>query len=349
MNTETSVQAQPIKASPGSWSKFAPIGVLLVVLLFIPVLHVLLGATLNFYLNLLIIMFMHSALASSWNVMGGYTGYISLGHNVFFAIGGYVAGILLIHLNIPVFVSAPLAGLVAMLFGFLMGLITLRVRGPSFIISTVALVLVTRIVLDNWHFVGGANGMSLPLFIEQAALAKIPFYYAMFIIAIGAVYGSYRIRHSKLGLGLRAISQDEVKAESAGIPTSMYKILAFALSGFFIGAAGSLWGQYLTYLSPSIFLIVLIGAQMVLMSILGGKGTVAGPVVGAVLVILINEFFLSQFGGSELNIFGTGLLMLLVLMFSLMVCGVASQDGALARLSGLGLGCRVFIYSPFRA
>ncbi len=319
MSTETlKPKATPTDitlSTPNRRGNFMPVALLLAGLALIPIIHMLTGAGLNFYLNMLIIMFMHSALASSWNIMGGYTGYISLGHNVFFAIGGYFAGVLLVHADIPVFLTAPIAGLFAMLFGFLVGLITLRVRGPSFIISTVALVLIVRLVLDNWKFVGGANGMSVPLLIEEAATAKIPFYYGMMVIAMGAVYLSYRIRHSKLGLGLRAISQDEIKAESTGIPTSRYKILAFAISGFFIGAAGSLWGQYLAYLSPAIFLLILVGAKMVLMSILGGKGTVAGPVLGAILVILVDEFFLNVFGGSELNIFGTGLMLLLVLMF----------------------------------
>jgi len=315
VETQPAVHNIIAQQKPGFRAKFMPVAILLAFLAVVPGLHILLDFSLNFYLNLLIIMFMHVSLASSWNIMGGYAGYISLGHNVFFAIGGYFAGILLIHLNIPVLLSAPIAGILALLFGLLVGFIMLRVRGPSFIIATVAMVLVVRIFLDNWDFVSGSNGMSLPLLIESAAFAKIPFYYAMFVIAIAAVYLSYRIRHSKLGLGLRAISQDEIKAESAGIPTRSYKILAFALSGFFIGAAGALWGQYLAYISPSIFLIILIGAQMVLMSILGGKGTVAGPVVGAVFLIIVNEFVLSRFGGSELNIFGTGLLMLLVLLF----------------------------------
>lgn len=316
--TKTTPTTDPstVEARQGiRWSKIAPLAVLLVILLALPVIHMLRDATMTFMLHILITIFMHVALASSWNVMGGYTGYISLGHNVFFAVGGYFGGVMLIHLDVPVFVSAPFAGLLALGLGLLVGLITLRVRGPSFIISTVALVLVTRILIDNWAFVGGANGMSLPLFSRDPETAKIPFYYGMLVIAVGALYGSYRIRHSKLGLGLRAISQDEIKAESAGIPTNMYKILAFALSGFFIGAAGSLWGHYTSYLSPGTFLLILVGAQMVLMSILGGKGTVAGPAVGAVLVVLVNEFFLSQFGGTELNIFGTGLLLLLVLMF----------------------------------
>lgn len=315
METDVSVNVQTATSRSQVWVKFVPIGIGLVALLLLPLAHLALGASLNFYLNIMLVVFMHTALASSWNIMGGYAGYISLGHNVFFAIGGYFSGILLVYWDIPVFISAPFAGLLAMFVGLLVGLITLRVRGPSFIIATVALVLVARIVLDNWDYVGGARGMSLPLLIESARTAKIPFYYGMLAVAAGALYLSYRIRHSKLGLGLRAISQDEIRAEAAGIPTSMYKILAYALSGLFIGMAGALWGQYLTYLAPNIFLLILIGAQMVLMCILGGKGTVAGPAVGAVLVIVINEFVLSRFGGTELNIFGTGLLLLVVLLF----------------------------------
>ena len=145
--------------------------------------------------------------------------------------------------------------------------------------------------------------------------AKVPFYYAMLLIAIGAVYLSYRVRHSKFGLGLRAISQDEVKAETAGIPTNQYKILAFALSGFFVGMAGAIWGYYITYLRPSIFLTVLLGAHLVLMSVLGGKGTVTGPIVGAILFIGINEFMVAQLGSSELNIVATGVLLAVVLLF----------------------------------
>ncbi len=311
---KANVDALPLEQG-GLRLKLIGVWVLLAVLILYPALHIALGATLNFHLHLLLFTFMYVTMASSWNIMGGYTGYISLGHNVFLAIGGYFGGILLRDAGIPVFITAPLAGILAFGLGLLIGLITLRVRGPSFIISTVALVLVVRIVLDNWDYVGGANGMALPLIDLPVAWSKIPYYYTFLIIAALTVYMSYRIRHSKLGIGLRAISQDEVKAESAGIPTNLYKILAYALSGMFIGAAGAVWGQYQAYLHPTSLLIILIGAQLVLMCIIGGKGTVAGPVVGAVLIISINEFVLSRFGGTELNIFGTGLLLALVLLF----------------------------------
>lgn len=270
---------------------------------------------LNYWLHMGLFLFMNIAIASSWNIIGGYAGYISLGHNVFFAVGGYSAAILFAYFGISPFIAFPLCGLIAMAAGLLAGMITLRTRGPTFIISTIALVLLTKILFDNWAYIGGSNGISLELLELPVELVKLPFYYAMLALAIGAVYLSMRIRRSKFGLGLRAISQDEIKAEVAGIPTRLYKILAFGLSGLFIGMAGALWGYYLTYLSPVIFLSILVGAKFVLMTILGGRGTVSGPVVGAFVFIAMNEFFVSQFGATELNIVATGLALLLVLLF----------------------------------
>lgn len=287
---------------------------LLIVLLAFPGL-VFLRANMNYWLHMFLFTFMYIAMASSWNIIGGYAGYVSLGHNVFFAVGAYLSGFLLSRWGISPFITAPIAGLLATFIAFLVGLITLRTRGSAFIISTIALVLLTSLTFDKLEFLGGANGLSLPLVGLPRHIVKIPFYYAMLLLAVLAVLLSYRVRHSKFGLGLRAISQDEIKAEVAGIPTNWYKIFAFALSGLLVGMAGAFWGYYLTYLRPSLFLTIAIAAQMVLMSILGGKGTVAGPVVGAILLISVNEFFVTNLGSSSLNIVATGGLMLLVLLF----------------------------------
>ena len=288
--------------------------VLLLVLFSIPLLQFVVGG-MNYWLHMLLVVFMYIAMASSWNIIGGYAGYTSLGHNVFFAVGGYFTGILLVYFDVSPFLTAPVAGLVCMAFGLVIGLISLRTRGPAFIISTIALVLLVRITFDNWDYIGGTNGMSTPLLDIPLDYSKFPYYYYMLVIAILAVFVSFRIRHSKFGLGLRAISQDETKAEVAGIPTNQYKILAFGISGLFVGMAGGIWGYYLTYLKPDIFLLILIAAKMVLMTVLGGKGTVAGPIIGATLFILVNEFFVSNFGETELNIAATGLLLALVLIF----------------------------------
>lgn len=297
-----------------------------------PALQLTLGG-MNYWLHMLLFIFMNIAIASSWNIIGGYAGYISLGHNVFFAIGGYAAAILFAYFGVSPFIAFPLAGLIAMAFGFVVGLITLRTRGPTFIISTIALVLLTKILLDNWDYIGGTNGISLPLLDLPVEYVKLPFYYSMLLLAVGAIYLSFRIRRSKFGLGLRAISQDEVKAEVAGVPTRLYKTLAFALSGLFIGMTGALWGYYLTYLSPVIFLSILVGAKFVLMTILGGRGTVSGPVVGAIVFIVANEFFVAKFGATELNIVATGLMLIVVLVFFPEgIIGTLKKTGRLPRV-----------------
>ena len=279
-----------------------------------PLLQLMFGG-MNYYLHMALFIFMNIAIASNWNIIGGYTGYISLGHNVFFAIGGYTAAILFAYFGISPFIAFPLCGVVSLLAGLIIGSITLRASGPTFIISSIALVLLARILLDNWDYIGGTNGISLELVDMPVDYVKLPFYYLMLLLAIGSVVMSVAIRRSKFGLGLRAISQDEIKAEVAGIPTRLYKVLAFGLSGLFIGMAGALWGYYLTYLSPAIFLSILVGAKFVLMTILGGRGTVSGPVVGAIVFILANEFFVSKFGATELNIAATGLALVVVLLF----------------------------------
>lgn len=314
MSENVALKTLPASHKPGVKARTAFILALLVGLILFPVLQFTIGG-MNYWLHMGLYVFMYIAMASSWNIIGGYAGYVSLGHNVFFALGAYVSGMLLANMGVSPFITAPLAGIAAFLVGLLVGLISLRTRGPAFIITTIAMVLLTSLLLDKWKAAGGANGLSLPLIGMSAETAKLPYYYGMLFLAACSVVLSYLIRHSKFGLGLRAISQDEIKAESAGIPTNLYKILAFAISALFVGMVGSLWGYYLTYLRPSLFLSITIAATMVLMAIVGGKGTVAGPVIGAVILIAINEYFVATFGSTALNIVATGLIMMAVLLF----------------------------------
>lgn len=296
------------------WVKAGLPLLILVALLVIPIIQIKTG-TLNYWLYMLTICFMYIVWSSSWNIIGGYAGYISLGHNVFTALGAYFSGMIFVFWRISPFITAPIAGLVAMVTGLLFGLIALRTRGSTFIISTIALVLVVAETLDNWKLTGGVNGLAMPMIPLDGAIAKIPFYYYMLAIMVLCILMTYFIKHSKFGLGLRAISQDETKAEVAGIPTRTYKILAFGLSGLFIGMSGALYGYSLTYLRPSIFLTVAIGTGIVLNTILGGKGTVSGPVIGAAIMLAVNEFVVSKLGATELNIVVTGLILIFVLLF----------------------------------
>ncbi|MEX1134363.1 MAG: branched-chain amino acid ABC transporter permease [Acidimicrobiia bacterium] len=269
----------------------------------------------NYVLQIGVSIFAWIALASSWNILGGYTGYISLGHNVFYGVGAYVSALLLIHLGISPFLSAALAGLVALALGLLAGLVTFRTQGPSFIISTIALLFIVLVWFDAWSLTGGSNGLSLPLPPFSREWLRVPFYYAMLLAALAAVFLGHRVQHSKFGLALRAIGADQVKAEVAGINTRLFKVLAFALSAFIPGVVGAIFAYSISYVRPTIFFLIAVGARMVLMTIIGGRGTVAGPVIGATLIILLNEASLTYFGATELNLVITGALLVIVLLF----------------------------------
>lgn len=269
----------------------------------------------SYVLQVGVTIFMWIALASSWNILGGYTGYISLGHNVFYGVGAYVSALLLIHFGISPFVSAVLAGVVALLLGLLAGLVTFRTQGPAFIISTIALLFIILVWFDTWSLTGGSNGLSLPLPPFSREWLRVPFYYAMMVAALVAVFLGHRVQHSKFGLALRAIGADQVKAEVAGINTRLFKVMAFALSAFVPGVVGAIFAYSISYVRPTIFFLIAVGAEMVLMSIIGGRGTVAGPVIGAALVVLLNEASLTYFGATEFNLVITGGLLVVVLLF----------------------------------
>lgn len=304
--------------------------VLLAVLAALPLLQFV--GNYNYVLHLVLFTLSFAAMAGGWNIIGGFAGYVSLGHAVFFAIGGYFAGMLCARYGISTLITAPFAGLAAAAVGYVVGLITLKVRGPSFIISSIALLMIARILFDHWTYIGGSNGLSLPVPDLPVQWAKLPYYYAFLVIAAFTAWATYRIKHSKFGLGLRAIAKDEIKAESAGINTRFYKVLAFALSAFFVGMVGAVWGEYMTYLRPNIFLVIQVSASLVLMCILGGKGTVAGPMVGAILIVAFNEIFAATLGASEFNILATGLVMILGLMFfPLGFVGTLARKGKLPR------------------
>ena len=298
---------------PGA-SRWVVVGVLLLILLLMPLARPIIGPY-NYVILLMTNTLMWVTMASSWNILGGYTGYISLGHAVFLGVGGYVAAVPLYYYDVSPFLTAVVGGLAAVALGFVAGLITLRTRGPAFIISTIALLFMFLLIFENVEYLGGTAGLPLPVVPLPRDWLKAPFFYAMLLAAVGSIVLSYQVAHSKFGLGLRAIAEDETKAEVAGVPTRFYKILAFALSAFWVGFVGAMWGYSLSFVRPTLFFTVAISAQMVLMAIIGGRGTVAGPVVGAVLIMAINEFSITQFGSSEINIVIAGVLLVTVLLF----------------------------------
>jgi branched-chain amino acid transport system permease protein len=256
--------------------------------------------------NLAVFTVQFVGLATAWNIMGGYTGYISLGHAAFFGFGAYSLGLLLNHLPITPgyapFLLVPVAGLLTAVLAIGIGWIALRTRAATFVIVTIAFMFILQLLAENLvKLTGGGAGLSLPYPRDWGGdFFNTPFYYAMLALAVLALLVSWSIRRSKFGLGLLAIRDDEDKAMAVGVPTRAFKLTAFVISAALVGMIGAVHGYYLTYIYPQFVIDPLIGISMVLMAFLGGLGTLSGPVLGALLLEPAQLQFAYHFGASRL-------------------------------------------------
>jgi len=207
----------------------------------------------------------------------------------------------------------------ASLLGAGLGFISLRTPGPAFVIVTLTFTYVAQLLmLDLKGVTGGSQGLFLPLLDLPANLTIIPFYYAMLALLVIAILVSIAIRRSKFGLGLIAIREDEGKAEASGVNTSLYKILAFAISVWFAGTAGALHAQYLNYVDPDLAFELIITLNLIIMSLFGGRGIVWGPVLGAFVIYPLSAYLVfllpSRLAG-QLHLVALGVVLVLVVMF----------------------------------
>ena len=256
--------------------------------------------------NIAVFTMMYVGLASSWNIMGGYTGYISLGHAAFFGFGAYSFGLLLVHLDLTPgylpFILVPVSGLLTATLAAGIGWIALRTRAATFVIVTIAFMFMLQLLAENLvRLTGGGAGLGLPYPHDWGGdFFNTPYYYAMLTLAVLAVLTSWWIRRSKFGLGLLAIRDDEEKALAVGVRTRSFKLVAFIVSAALVGMIGGVYGYYVTYIYPQFVVDPLIGLSMVLMAFLGGLGTLSGPVIGAVLLEPAQLEFAYRFGASRL-------------------------------------------------
>lgn len=259
---------------------------------------------------------MSMALATAWNIMGGYTGYISLGHSAFFGIGAYFTGITVVRLDLPPFAMAAAAGLFLAILALPIGYLALRTRGASFVIVTLALVYISGLLAQAWRgLTGGSVGLSLPR-LERLGRedVHVPFYFAFLILFIMVLAVSWWIGHSKFGMGLVAIREDEDKAESVGVNTMLYKLVAFCLSAAFVGIGGGVYAYWFSYLDPNFVFDIIIGVNMILMALLGGVRSLFGPALGALLVVPSTEYLVAEFGATQIHLFATGLLLAAIVL-----------------------------------
>ncbi|MFC4585356.1 branched-chain amino acid ABC transporter ATP-binding protein/permease [Sphaerisporangium corydalis] len=254
--------------------------------------------------------------ASSWNIISGYAGYISLGHSMFLGLGSYTVGILALQWGINPLWIAPLGGVTAVVVAMLIGSVVLRTRGHAFVIITIAMLLAAQILAINSRgLTHGSDGITLELPFWSRDFQNIPFYYLFLGLLVLTVLFSAWLRRTKFGTGLVAIREDEGKAASIGVDTTRFKIVGYAASAFFIGAAGGVYSYYLTFINPVGSFTILGSVTIVLAALAGGRGTLYGPVVGAFLVQLAGEAATVYGGGTQSRVLLFGLALMLVVLF----------------------------------
>jgi branched-chain amino acid transport system permease protein len=269
--------------------------------------------------NIAVFTAMYVGLATAWNIMGGYTGYISLGHAAFFGFGAYAFGLVLAHLGIQggyePFLFVPVAGALTVVLALGIGWIALRTRAATFVIVTIAMMFMVQLLAENLvGLTGGGAGLSFPVPPWSGDFYNTPFYYAMLLMALVALAVSWWIRRSKFGLGLLAIRDDEDKALAVGVPAHAYKLLAFIISAALVGMIGGLYGYYVTYIYPQFAIDPLVGISIVLMVFLGGLGTLWGPVLGALILEPAQLWLAYNFGASGLYLVFYAAVFLLVIL-----------------------------------
>ena len=267
-------------------------------------------------------------LATAWNILGGYGGYVNFGTAGFFAAGCYTTIALVKLFNAPLVVSILSAGLVAGLLGLVTGYLTLRLRGVFFSISTLALAVVLQTVVVNWSYVGGSRGAYMirpdvePPFASYVQILLI----AMTVLATVAVGIAFVVERSWVGMGLAALRDDELAAEANGVPGLRLKLVATVLSGALMGMAGAPFPYFITYVDPPSAFSLAIAVNAIAMPLIGGTTTWWGPVVGAVLLGTTQQV-LTVTISSAANLLVVGLL--------LVVFVIAAPNGIVGLVAGL--------------
>jgi ABC-type branched-subunit amino acid transport system ATPase component/ABC-type branched-subunit amino acid transport system permease subunit len=257
-----------------------------------------------YYQNMLIMTFILAIGASGWNIMGGYAGYLSLGNSAFIGLGGYTTGILAAKEHISPFLGCLVGGLMCAVGAALLSLITRRTRGMYFVIVTFGTLQLLGVVATIWSsLTGGSQGLAMPLPTWSLSYQDWPFYYSLLGLLVATVAVSAWVRRSKLGLGLFAIQDNEDKAAGLGLRTAVYKMIAFILSGTSLGIAGGIYAYYVTFLNTAAVFDVITSVLIVLAVLLGGRGTLWGPVLGAFIISPISDITSTGFGGANAGAF----------------------------------------------
>ncbi len=256
-------------------------------------------------------------LATAWNILGGYAGYVNFGVPAFIAVGAYSAVVLFKSISAPLVVQIIGGGILAGLLGLMVGLLTLKLRGIFFSIATVAVVFILETVVMNWRYVGGATGLQLTrppdLWIFDTYTRML--FFVMAVLAVCSVSIARYIQDSFLGRGLRAVRDSEEAAECSGVPTLKIKLIACTISGALMGVAGAPMPMYLSYIEPTATFNLNYSISALGMPIIGGTSHWIGPVIGALLLATIQQI-VTVTVSNELNVLVVGVLLVLFVVLA---------------------------------
>jgi len=259
----------------------------------------------NYLVKIATFVAFYAALALSWNFIGGLAGYPSFATAAFVGLGSY-AGALVQNAGAPIVLAWIAAAGVCAVAAAALGAIVLRLRGHYFAIGSIALVEILSLVASWWSgLTGGGEGLNLAFLPGGPDVIARVFLYAMLAIAVLALVTTVVVSRGRLGFGLRCIAQNEDAAEMVGIPTTRYKMAAFMLSAVFCGAAGAAYASWVAYIAPSDAFSILLTVKVPVMVLLGGAGTVLGPVLGATALVLLEETVWARFLEFHQAILGT--------------------------------------------
>ena len=268
-----------------------------------------------FFAGFVILQFV--VLATAWNILGGYAGYVNFGVPAFIAVGAYSAVVLFKSISAPLVVQIIGGGILAGLLGLMVGLLTLKLRGIFFSIATVAVVFILETVVMNWRYVGGATGLQLTrppdLWIFDTYTRML--FFVMAVLAVGSVSIARYIQDSFLGRGLRAVRDSEEAAECSGVPTLKIKLIACTISGALMGIAGAPMPMYLSYIEPTATFNLNYSISALGMPIIGGTSHWIGPVIGALLLATIQQVVTVTIS-NELNVLVVGVLLVLFVVLA---------------------------------
>jgi branched-chain amino acid transport system permease protein len=250
-----------------------------------------------------------ATLAQSWNIIGGYTGYASFGNSVFFGLGSYGTAIAMVQWHLPFAAGLALGAMLAVAFAFLLGLPVLRLRGHYFAIATLALAEVMIAIFSNLDIAGRNIGLVLPLLRGDALFYEL----SLGLLALTTLTIVW-IARSRFGFGLISIRENEEAAAVMGVNTTLYKVLAFALSGFFSALAGGIHAYWITFLDPVSAFDIGLNVKMIIMSVFGGPGSILGPVVGAFLLSGVSEILSTEISSLAGLFFGVVIVVAVVFM-----------------------------------